>query len=129
MSNETITDEFDPCLNLKDVEPPNKTLLGFFGQEVKIQDSWEKHWKGTPRFSSTKENIHIKELMVKFSTEEELEEFAKLLKQTITMKTKSIWFPAREATTSIKRWISEEQIDSEGKVTLLEPPEEEQDAD
>lgn len=117
MSDETekpeIVEQFESCVDSKRIVPLNKTLLGFFGQEVTDEESWEKHWKAMPRFAFTQENLPAKELLIKFSSEEDLQAFAKLIGQKLTMKTKSVWYPEKEtsATQDLKRWISEDNVE------------------
>ena len=66
---------------------------------------WKKHWVGMPEFEQ-KNNPPYKQLIISFRTEEDYREFAKLIEQPLTMKTKSTWFPRldRDAN-SLKRWI------------------------
>jgi hypothetical protein len=68
---------------------------------------WKKHWKGMPEFEQ-EENKTYKTIYVHFRNKEDYEEFAKLIDQNLSEKTKSIWHPAldREAN-SLLRWIEE----------------------
>lgn len=52
-------------------------------------------WRGMPGFNQPF-NGAIRQIIVSFDKEEDIEEFAKLVNQNITKKTKSIWFPNRE---------------------------------
>lgn len=69
---------------------------------------WKKHWKGMPEFEQEDKKTY-KTVYVHFRNKEDYEEFAKLIGQKLTMKTKSIWHPAldREAN-SLLRWIEDE---------------------
>ena len=58
-------------------------------------DERESEWRGMPEFNQP-ENGAIRQIIVSFSKQEDIEEFAKLVGQNITKKTKSIWFPNRE---------------------------------
>ena len=49
-------------------------------------------WVGMPEFVQEKKQPY-KLLNVRFETEEDYNEFAKLIDQNLTEKTKSIWFP------------------------------------
>lgn len=48
-------------------------------------------WIGMPEFKQDKVEPY-KKLIVRFETKEDYEEFAKLIDQKLTEKTKSIWF-------------------------------------
>jgi hypothetical protein len=72
------------------------------------EKEWKKYWKGMPEFNQ-EENKPFKTIYVHFRTEEDYEEFAKLISQKLTKKTKSIWHPKLEITkNSLMRWIEEE---------------------
>lgn len=49
-------------------------------------------WDGMPEFVQEKKEPFSK-IIIRFDTEEDLKEFAKLINQKLTPKTKSIWFP------------------------------------
>ena len=69
---------------------------------------WKKHWKGMPEFDQ-EENPTYKTIYVHFRNKEDYEEFAKLIDQNITDKTKSIWHPKLDVTkNSLMRWIEDE---------------------
>lgn len=59
------------------------------------EDEKTTEWRGMPEFNQP-DNGAIRQIIVSFSTEEDIQEFAKLVNQNITKKTKSIWFPRRE---------------------------------
>lgn len=50
------------------------------------------HWKEMPEFVQNKKEPYSK-IVVRFDTEEDLMEFAQLINQKLTPKTKSIWHP------------------------------------
>lgn len=52
----------------------------------------EKEWVGMPEFVQDKKEPFAK-IIIRFETEEDLANFAKLIDQKLTNKTKSIWFP------------------------------------
>lgn len=68
---------------------------------------WKKHWKGMPEYEQEDKETY-KTLYVHFRNKEDYEEFAKMIGQNLTEKTKSIWHPAldREAN-SLMRWIED----------------------
>lgn len=68
---------------------------------------WKKHWKGMPEFEQEDNPPHMK-IFVSFRNEADYQEFAKLVDQNLTDKTKSIWYPKLEIdNNSLKRWIEE----------------------
>lgn len=58
----------------------------------KQSDAWKDEWKQMPEFHMEDQSSYRK-LFVHFRNEEDVQKFAKLMGQTITPKTKSIWFP------------------------------------
>lgn len=57
-------------------------------------DLFDKHpdWVGMPEFVQEKKEP-FKELIVRFETEEDYKDFAEVINQKLTVKTKSIWHP------------------------------------
>ncbi|MCB1711160.1 MAG: hypothetical protein KDH96_01380 [Candidatus Riesia sp.] len=71
--------------------------------------NWEEHWKDMPEFVQEKQEPFSK-IIVRFETEEDLNEFSKLIGQKLTPKTKSIWHPKLErGKNALKRYIDEEE--------------------
>jgi hypothetical protein len=65
--------------------------LSLFGAEFN-EEAWKKEWQNMPEF--VQEDLEpFKSLKVNFECESDLQEFAKLLDQNITLKTLSLWFP------------------------------------
>lgn len=59
-------------------------------------DPWEDEWQDMPEF--VQQNAQpCQSVLVHFGTVEERNDFAKLLNQTITDKTKYIWYPKYDA--------------------------------
>lgn len=52
----------------------------------------EDEWQDMPEFIQEKQSPYSK-IIVRFNNEEDLQEFAKLIGQKLTNKTKSIWHP------------------------------------
>jgi hypothetical protein len=64
-------------------------------------------WVGMPEFAPSAEST-FQSIHVHFATKEDVSRFAKLIEQTITDKTKYVWYPEREGTPHAdKRWIDE----------------------
>lgn len=59
-----------------------------------MNDLFDKYpeWVGMPEFVQ-EEKKPYKELIVRFETEDDYKEFSKLIGQSLTIKTKSIWHP------------------------------------
>jgi hypothetical protein len=65
----------------------------------------KKLWKGMPEFEQ-EDNATYKTIYVHFRNESDYKEFAKLVDQKISIKTKSIWYPALDRTqNSLLRWV------------------------
>lgn len=54
----------------------------------------EAHWQNMPEFKQP-DNGPYRQIIISFESAEDVEEFAKLIKRSITNKTKSLWFPDR----------------------------------
>jgi hypothetical protein len=63
-------------------------------------------WAGMPEFTQD-DQTSWKQVIVHFNTPEDLEAFAKLVGQTLTPKTRSIWFPEAE----IGRLVTKRYVD------------------
>lgn len=75
-----------------------------------IQDrepDWKHEWKNMPEFVQNKKEPHAK-IIIRFESEEDLQEFAKIIGQKLTKKTKSIWHPFKSHWSGVKKvWIYE----------------------
>jgi hypothetical protein len=74
---------------------------------INDDNDWENHWISMPEFVQ-EDNPPFKKIFVSFRSESDYNEFAKLIGQNLSEKTKSIWYPVldREAN-SLLRWIEE----------------------
>lgn len=59
---------------------------------IDIPDKYQIEWEGMPEFVQEPQKPFAK-IIVRFDTEQDLQEFAKLIGQKLTPKTKSIWHP------------------------------------
>ena len=78
------------------MKKPEIQQFHLFGEQHE-EDSewWEEEWQGMPEF--VQEDLSpYKTIMVHFENEEAMESFAKLVDQTINLRTKSIWYPKAE---------------------------------
>lgn len=55
------------------------------------------HWVGLTDYDNEIDHDHLK-IIVRFRNEDDLREFSKLVDSTVTLATKSIWYPALERT-------------------------------
>jgi len=53
---------------------------------------WKKEWKDMPEFVQEKQTPYAK-VIFRFNNEEDLQEFADIIGQKLTSKTKSAWHP------------------------------------
>lgn len=72
-----------------------------------------EEWEGMPDFEQEDQTAY-QTIKVHFECEEDVQEFARLVDQNITEKTKYIWFPEREYETfADKAWVGGEEYDVE----------------
>ena len=103
--------EYENYIGKKE-EVPEEASLADFLDEKDLDDGeskvfWQKHWQGMPEFKQ-EDNPPYHHIKISFRNEEDFKDFAKLVNQNISLKTKSIWHPKldRDAN-SLKRWIKE----------------------
>ena len=64
-------------------------------------------WEGMPEFVQEKKEPFSK-IVIRFETEKDLNEFADLINQKLTDKTKSIWYPYKSHWgNGRKEWVDE----------------------
>ena len=68
-------------------------------KEARVKE-WE--WAGMPAFRQEKQEPHAK-IIFRFSNEEDLQEFAQLVGQKLTSKTRSSWHPFKPHRNDDKR--------------------------
>jgi hypothetical protein len=109
--------QYDNLLGVKQTDHKPKSLLDYMDLDEDEKEKysevdekeWKKLWKGMPEFEQ-EENSTYKTLYVHFRNEDDYKEFAKLIGQNLSEKTKSIWHPALDRTkNALMRWIEEEQ--------------------
>lgn len=74
---------------------------------IEAGEWWEQHWKEMPEYKS-QDLMPFKTIYVHFESRKEMEEFARLVKQTITLETQSIWYPELE----IQKLINKKYVDT-----------------
>jgi hypothetical protein len=68
----------------------------------------EQYWFDMPEFEQPKKEPYT-ELKIRFASEEDLQDFANLIGQKLTVKTKSIWHPELvRGLNGGKRYVAEE---------------------
>jgi hypothetical protein len=73
---------------------PNLEQEVLFGE----QEAWREEWQGMPEFEQ-KNLLPEYSVRVNFASYEDLQRFAFMVSQTISIKTQSIWFPKQERET------------------------------
>lgn len=78
--------------------------MDLFGETKQEQiPEWKEHWKEMPEFVQDKKEPYAK-IIIRFDNEEDLQDFAKMIGQKLTNKTKSIWHPFKS------HWGGEKKI-------------------
>ena len=62
--------------------------------DVSTTDEWEFHWICMPEFQQDRKKP-VSQITVRFETQDDMDNFAELIGQKLTLKTKSIWHPHR----------------------------------
>jgi hypothetical protein len=78
-----------------------------------MEDERDTEWRGMPEFNQP-DNGALRQIIVSFDTEEGIEEFARLVGQNITKKTKSIWFPQREKNDVVDLFWVDKRVTQDG---------------
>jgi hypothetical protein len=76
------------------------------------QPVWKEEWKNMPEFVQDKKRPYA-QITFRFECEQDLQEFAKLIGQKLTNKTKSAWYPYKSHWgTGRKLWVDENESDN-----------------
>lgn len=106
--------EYDNFLGKKETSVVTKEAKLFDDDEDESSDDREKLWVGMPAFEQN-EKKPFKTIYLHFRNEEDFDEFVKKYKefddeQTISDKTKSMWYPhLAKDENSLKRWFEIEE--------------------
>lgn len=68
-----------------------KQQLNLLG-DLEVNESWKEHWVGMPEYIQNDEKPH-QQIIVSFRNEQDVKDFAELIGQKLTYRTKSVWFP------------------------------------
>jgi vacuolar-type H+-ATPase subunit I/STV1 len=114
---ENVEVEYESLLGVKTVKSKSKSLADLMQfddeekQKLKLEEEdfeWQKHWKGMPEYDQPLQKPY-KTLQINFKTKEDYDNFAKLIDQPLTEKTKVIWHPQVEKTFNyLLRWVEGE---------------------
>ena len=63
-------------------------------------------WENMPEFVNEKNDAYRK-IIISFDKEEDVQDFARVLGQNITDKTKSLWWPAKRKDNDIMMWADD----------------------
>jgi len=76
--------------------------------EIEKKDNeWQNEWKNMPEFVQEKKKAYS-QIIFRFNNEKDLQNFAKLIGQKLTNKTKSAWFPFKSHWGEVKKvWTDE----------------------
>lgn len=78
----------------------------------KKDETWKEEWKDMPEFVQEDLSSYRK-IIVHFRNDEDVQKFEKLMKQKITQKQKSIWYPYMPPRRyANKIYLSEDKIES-----------------
>jgi len=95
--------------NNKTINYSPENLFVASGQE---EEKTPHEWDDMPEFNQPEAEAW-KMINVRFRNEEDLLEFSKLLQQTVTKRTKAIWYPALDKkANTLLRYIDEDQVNT-----------------
>jgi len=90
-------------------------MSGFFD----LPPDWQKHWRGMPAFDQ-RDMTPMQTIMVHFRNAEDRDAFGKLIGQTITPKTKSVWFPKEvREDLAASCWTSDRKVNPKHPVYVI----------
>lgn len=68
---------------------------------------WQSEWQSMPEFVQEQKKPYT-QIIVRFENESDLQDFARVIGQKLTKKTKSIWHPFKSHWGGIKKvWVDE----------------------
>jgi len=77
--------------------------LLFENEKKIINEKWKDEWKNMPEFIQEKQEPFAK-IIIRFDNQDALNDFANLINQKLTNKTKSIWHPFKS------HWGAEKKV-------------------
>lgn len=103
--------EYDNFMDRVHEPTKGRSLEDAFGglETEDTRPEWEQNWEGMPDYTTSQAGTGVevyKQINVRFRNKEDYEEFAKLIGQGLTPKTKTIWYPRDDRIkNSLMRWI------------------------
>jgi len=76
-------------------------------KELTKREPWREEWHDMPEYVN-ENNPPFSKITIRFATEEDLNDFAKLVGQNLTPKTKSMWHPELVSTIGSFRYADED---------------------
>ncbi len=78
-----------------------------FLKDFDNSESWKDEWQDMPEFIQEKQEPYAK-IIIRFTSQDDLQEFSSLIGQKLTPKTKSIWYPFKSHWgNNKKQWYDE----------------------
>ena len=75
------------------------------------EPDWVKEWQGMPEFKQFESNKPYAQITFRFANEKDLQDFAKIIGQKLTSKTKSAWHPEiQRGINANKIYVDESEI-------------------
>ena len=107
IKKENAIDKEKLLKNLKGIKEKESQGFGL----IEALDLWKREWRGMPEFIQD-DQTSLRQIIVHFKSQEDVDAFAALVEQNLTSKTKFIWFPRAEIVIcSDKRWIDDPNYD------------------
>lgn len=99
--------EYDNFLGKSEVKKESNIFDVLGIEDTSETNEPQKHWKGMPEFINENNPPYMK-IYINFRNKQDYEEFAKLIDQNLSERTKSIWYPKLDREeNSLLRWIEE----------------------
>jgi hypothetical protein len=88
----------------KKIKPPADIF------EFDDADEYETEWRGMPEFNQPA-NGAFRQIIISFDDQDGVDKFAKAIGQTLTTKTKSVWYPPRPMNKVVDLFYFDERAD------------------
>lgn len=112
--------EWDLDMLANEFEVDDLVDWGFKPYELGIVDAVNDpnaEWKNMPAFQQNDAFGAVNSIIVHFASVEAIEEFSHLVKQTVTVNTRSIWYPEQKAVKRSDYVAHEQDTNSETEIT------------
>lgn len=94
-------------------------MCDYSGKPIPIHlAKWKSMWKGMPEF--IQEDLQAEHsIKINFMSLDDFQEFKKLLNQSMSEKTKSVWFPAIEQDRQNLRYVADKRIENRYPIYII----------